>query len=438
MKKKKKKIIIGIVIVVALIAVISNLTRNKSNAINVNAEKVTAGDITEEVSASGWVQPQDRVNVTSEVTAEIIAVPVKEGQTVRKGDLLVLLDTVQLHTDVQQSRYSLDEMVARTEASKSLFNQAEEEYQRQQRLFERNLTSETAFKNAEYAYMNGKYGYEAMENQKKQAEARYSKAVDLLRKTRILSPMDGVVTYLDAEEGEIAAAQTPYTQGKTLMTISNLAAFEVEVDVDETEIIKVSKGQEAKIEVDAFPDTVFAGEVVEIGNTAVMTGVGTQEQSTNFKVKVLFKDTDVDIRPGMSATVDIVTNTKENILKVPYGSIVMRTLDADSLERSNKDSSTGVVAAALADTAGDKEVLSGGADKKDKKKTKELKGVFIVREGAAHFLPVETGIADQKDIEIVSGLTDADTVISGPFKTLRTLAEGDEVKIVETPTSGAL
>jgi HlyD family secretion protein len=438
MKKKSKKLLIFGVIIVAVAVVIINITSGGKKSIAVQAEEVVVKNLTEEVSASGWVQPETRVNITSQVTAEIIEVPIKEGQVVHKNDLLVLLDTVQLQKDVDQYRYSLNEMEARSEASRSLFRQAEEEFERQKQLFKSELTSETVYKNAEYAFLNNKYSYKAMVNQTKQARARYEKAVDNLDRTRIKAPMNGAVTFLDAEVGEIAAAQTAFTQGKTLMTISNLATFEVEVDVDETEIIKVKKGQKAKIEVDAYPDTVFSGEIVEVGNTAVVSGRGTTDQSTNFKVKVLFMDSNVDIKPGMSATVDIVTNEKIDVLTVPYGAIVMRSLDPDSLENAVAEPIEGVAYAADSSVIQDPNSSKNDEveKKKEKKEKKEMKGVFIVDDDKAKFIPVETGIADQKLIEITSGLAESDKVITGPYKTLRTIKNGEDVEVSEKKKSG--
>lgn len=442
MKSKKKKwLILGAVVVVAAIVVV-NIVGSRKDTTKVQTSEVEIIDIVEEVSASGYILPKTRVNITSEVTAEIIAMPIRDGQTVYRGELLVLLDTVQLQKDVDQYRYSFEEITARTSASESAFMQAENEYERQKELFEKKLTSDTEYENAEYTFLNRKYSYEAMLSQTKQTRAGYEKALDQLNKTRIETPMDGVITYLDAEIGEIAAAQTAFTQGKVLMTISNLSVFEAEVDVDETEIIKVRMGQEAKIEVDAFPDTVFTGEVAEIGNTAVQSGGG-NEQSTNFKVKVLFMDTNVSIRPGMSATVDIVTNTRENALSVPYGAIVMRSLDSDSLAEAEGKTSEGLVQSAHAATidedstdvtadsvnVAEEEPESDDKGEKtgEKSEKKEVKGVFVVRDSEAIFVQVETGIADQKSIEVLSGLNDEDVVVTGPFKTLRTLKSGDEI-----------
>lgn len=423
-KNKKLWMILGAIVVVAII--VGNVVTSGEKTTKVKTELVEIIDITEEVSASGYVQPQTKVNITAEVTAEIINIPVVDGQQIFKGDLLVLLDTVQLQKDVDQSRYSLNETNSRMEGARALFKQAEEEYERQKQLFERDLTSETVYTNAEYAFINNKYSLEAMVSQTKSARSRYEKALDYLSRTSISAPMDGVITYVDAEVGEIAPAQTAFTQGKTLMTISDMSSFEVEVDVDETEIIKIVLGQEAKIEIDAFIDTVFAGEVIEIGNTAVMSGLGTQDQATNFKVKVLFKDFNTLIRPGMSATVDIVTNVTVDALSVPYGAIVMRSLDADSLAKA--DDSGGLVSSAHAATTEDTLVVEEKPKKKGKKEKKEVKGVFIVKDGLAKFVPVETGIADQKSIEVVMGVNESDTVITGPFKTLRSIKSGDKIE----------
>jgi len=423
MKLKKKTYLIGGAIFILVIIIIVNVVGSRKKMTSVQAEGIKKKDVVEEVSASGWIQPKTRVNITAEVNAEIIAISVKEGESVTKGQLLIQLDTVQLQKDVDNYHYSLNELKARTEAGKSAFLQSEEEYNRQKQLFDKKLTSETLFKNSEYAYMSNKYNYEAMLSQTKQGEALYGKAEDNLGKTRILAPMDGVLTFLDAEVGEIAQAQTAFTQGKTLMTISNLAAFEVEVDVDETEITKIGKGQKAKIEADAFPDSVFLGEVIEIGNTAVTNNAG-QDQSTNFKVKVLFNENNQNIRPGMSATVDIITNTREKVLTVPYGAIVMR-LPKDTVEAGSnaKTSGTADAQAALAGSADSNE-----SEGKEKEKEKELKGVFIIKDGKAKFAVVETGVADQKNIEVISGVAESDSVITGPFKTLRSLKNGENIK----------
>lgn len=438
MTKKKLLIILGAVVVVVI--VVLNLTKSSEKTTEVQAEVAAKRELTETVSASGRIQPQTKVNITSEVTGEIMDLKVKEGDQVRLGQLLIVLDTVTLRTEVDQGKYALTEAEARLEGSKANYDQALEEYQREDKLFAENHSSEKAHSNAKYAYLNAKAAHEAAQAQAKQLEARYAQRLEDFSKAKIVAPMPGIVTYVDCEVGEIAPAQTAYTQGKTLMTISNLDVFEVEVEVDETEINKLERAQSADIEVDAFPDTVFAGEVVEIGNTAVLTGMGTQDQSTNFKVKVIFNDPNVRIRPGMSATVDIITDREIDILSVPYSAIVMRALDVDSLERARAAEASGDKASVVSEVQAAEEEKLKAADSskvtetdssKADVKREELKGVFVIREGKARFVTVETGIADQKNISILTNLNDGDSVITGPYRVLRTIKDGDGVEIMK-------
>ena len=456
--KTKKTLLIVLGGVAAIVVIVYSLkVSGGPPSTEVQVDLVKIGDVSEKVSATGRIQPQTKVDITSQVSAEIVGLYVNEGDRVNKGDLLIQLDRVQLSSDVQQMQYSLDDITARAEAARVRRDQDKEEYERQKKLFERNLTSETDFTNAKYAAENSAANYTSLLSQVKTQKARLEKAKDSLDKTKIVSPMDGVVTFLNAEVGEIAQAQTSFTQGKTLMTISDLSVFEVEVDVDETEIAKIDIGQPSDIEVDAFADSVFKGHVVEIGNSAILQGQGTQEFSINFRVKVRFEPTTARIRPGMSASVDITTSTAHNTPLVPYAAIVMRELPEDSLEKSassKDDSSDGVFvsdanAAEVDDsdlntnasdgadnTASDKtdaDKTDAGATAADKSTVKGEKkkrtGVFVLRDGEAHFVAVKTGIADEKNIVALSGLQEGDTVISGSFKTLRELEEGDAVKI---------
>lgn len=435
MKKKTILIILGAVVVVALVAI--NLLKDDKSGTKVKAAEVTARKITELVSASGRIQPKTKVDITSQINGEIIALLVREGDRVNQGQLLVVLDTVQLRSDLDRAEYSLNEVKARASGAEATYDQAKEEFERQQRLFDSKLTSETAYKNAKYAYLNAKASLEASKAQSDQFQAAYEKQLDNLSKAKIVSPMPGVITYLDVEVGEIAAAQTAFTQGKTLMTVANLDVFEVEVEVDETEIAKVDLNQQARIEVDAFPDTAYSGQVVEIGNTALTSGTGTQNVSTNFRVKVVFNQPNKQIRPGMSATVDITTAERSDVATVPFSSIVMRTLDLDSLEmaRTNagSDSDGGVNVVHAAEN--EEEAPATNGDEEDTKR-KEYKGVFIIRDSKAVFMPVETGIADHQNIQVLSGLQTGDSVIAGPYSVLRSVEDGDEVIPEDTKKNG--
>ncbi len=427
-RKKKLLLIVGGIVVVAVI-VILNFTMSTSNGISVQADTVKSRNLVENVSASGRIQPQTKVNITSQVNGEIINLSAREGDNVKTGDLLVVLDTVQLRSNLDQALYAVNEVNALLSGSKTALEEAEEEFNRQKRLFENNLTSETMYKNSQYAFQKAKSSREAAQAQAQRAQAEYEKQLDYLSKAKIVAPMPGVITFLDCEVGEIAAAQTAYTQGKTLMTISNLNVFEVEVEVDETEITKVELSQEVDIEVDAFPDTTFKGQVVEIGNTAIVSGYGTQDQSTNFKVKVIFNDPNVKIRPGMSATVDITTAHCDDVLSIPYSAVVMRSLNPDSLERVSTGDTTQpdskVVSEVQAAENTERDSLASNEDVE----RKEFKGVFVIKDAKVQFVQIETGIADQKNIEITSGLTDGDSIVSGPYRVLRTIKDGDMVKI---------
>lgn len=428
MKNKKLLWIILGVVVIGGFGVIS-LMKKSNGAVAATTTPVQRQDLVEKVSASGRIQPKTKVDITSEINGEIIALPVKEGQYVRPGDLLVVLDTVQIKADVEQAKFSLDETKARLNGAKASFDQAQEEFDRQQRLFDKSLTSETALRDAKYALANAKANYEGYDAATRRLQAAFDKELDYLSKAKITAPMAGVISYLDCEVGEIAAAQTSFTQGKTLMTIADLSVFEVEVEVDETEINKVLMGQTAEIDVDAFPDTNFAGQVTEIGNTAITTGMGTQDQSTNFSVKVMFVDPGVELRPGMSADVDITTATRDDVVAVPFSAVVMRSYDLDSLERSrNASPESGSVVNEVQAAENDNGEMKPKTEGDNGEERKELKGVFVVRDGVARFVPVETGVAGKKDIEITNGLEATDTVISGPYRVLRTIKDGDKVE----------
>lgn len=427
----KKTILIILAVVVVGVLVVVSLTRDTEKGIMVRAAEVENLELVEIVSASGRIQPQTKVDITSQINGEIIDLLVREGDRVQRGDLLVVLDTVQLRSDLDQALYSLNGVKARLAGEKARLEQAQEEFERQERLYADKLTSEQEFKNAKYAYLNAEASYQSTKASMDQAQAQYEKQMDNLSKATIAAPMAGVITYLDAEVGEIAAAQTAFTQGKTLMTVSNLDVFEVEVEVDETEIAKVALNQDAEIEVDAFPEETFPGEVVEIGNTAITSQTGSQDLSTNFRVKVIFKEPKRAIKPGMSATVDITTAKRDDVPSVPFSAVVMRTLDLDSLKQARAAEAAGeespnAVHAAEHEEDGDTTAAMNEAE--EETEPEELKGVFVIREGKARFVPVETGIADHQNIEVVSGLEPGDSVIAGPYSVLRSVEDGDNVR----------
>ena len=434
MNKFGKRFYIILVLIIVIIAVGLKFTMDSNEeATSVQADLAYKDAISEIVTASGRVQPKTKVDITSEVSAEIVKLFVKEGDFVTKGTPLLMLDTIQYKSDANQAKYSLDEIKARAAAAKAQLNKDKKEFDRQSSLFTKGLSSETLLTDATFAYENSKANYDATLAQVKTIDARLNKALDNLSKTFIKAPMDGVIIYMSAEVGEIAQAQTSFTQGKTLMTIADLAVFEVEVEIDETQIANVQLNQDVEIRVDAFDDSTFTGKVAEIGNSATMSGQGTEEFTTAFKVIVNFNETDVVIRPGMSATVDITTNSNKDALLIPYASVVSREFDPDSLankdsmaKTENKDSNVAYAATGATD---DDEV----APKKNKKKHEKIKkrGVYVIENGKAVFKEIKTGIADERNIVALEGINPGDTIISGSFKTLRILKDGDAVSVDE-------
>lgn len=422
-KRKRRLLIAGISIIAVVITILIFLNGSDGEIATVQADLAYIDDLTECVTASGRIQPQTKVDITAEISAQIIEVFVSEGDRISKRQPLIVLDTIQFKSDVAQARFSLDEILARAEAARAQYEKDSLEFERQKRLYSRQLISETEYTNTRLSIDNARAIYQAMLAQVNTGRARLEKVEDNLTKTCITAPMSGTVSYLNAEVGEIAQAQTSYTQGKILMTIADLSVFEVEVDVDETEIAKVMIGQPVEIRIDAFRDTSFAGTVVEIGNSARIEGEGTNNYTTNFPVTIRFNESHLDIRPGMSATVDITSATAENVLLIPYASLIDREFDTDSLIENDK----------INGPNGDADSgLTNSPEIKYRKNNKIKKsGVFVIQNETARFTEVATGLADDYHVVALSGINPGDTIVSGTFKTLRDLEDGDAVVIDE-------
>jgi HlyD family secretion protein len=400
--KKRSKIIIGLVVIaIILVIVLLNLSRSGEKVYKVEVDKVKKGDIASIVTGSGKVQAKKDVKISATVPGVIISLPVKDGDWVKRGQLLVQIDPSEYKSAAAQATAQLN-------SAKANFDQTELVFERQKKLFEKNLTSKEQYDASMTEYNIAKAQYD-------QSSASLRQANDLLAKTTITAPMDGKITELMKKEGEMVTGAT-YNPTE-IMTISDISLFEVEVEVDETDIAEVKLDQEAKIKIDAFPDTVFNGEVSEIGNTAKITGYGTQDQVVNFLVKVLLLDEVNGVKPGMSASVDITTASHKDVLQIPIAAVVMREEKKDTLNTKSKEGK----ATALAS--------SSEEEKNNKKKKKELDGVFLVEKSKAKFIPIKSGISDQQNIEIVTGLKENDQIITGSYKILRTLKDGDKIKI---------
>lgn len=408
--KTKTKIFIGAgagLVIVALVLV--NLKRSSSSEIKVEAEKLKRTDIVSIVTANGKIKPRTDVKISANISAQIIELPVEEGDRIHRGQLLVRLDPGRYRAAVDQAK-------AQLKLEKANLDQAEQNFNRIKPLFEKNLASQEQYDQSATQLSVVRARHEAAQHNLEQAE-------DDLSKTIINSPIDGIVSELRAEKGETVIPGTMNNPGTVIMTVSDLSAIEVEVDVDETDIALVKVDQTAEVSVDAFRDTTFRGRVIEVGSAALAPGAGLgQEQVTNFRVKILLLDKVAGIKPGMTATADITTAERKNVLAVPIQAVVLRDSSAlvKAKEKDKKDSG------AFASTPASAPPSNGSSKKK-----KELEGVFVIRDGKAVFVPVSVGIADQTNIEVLSGLQEGDMIITGSYKTLRTLENEAKVKTEE-------
>ncbi len=420
-KSRKKLYIIGGIVLVAAILVVANLTRSSEKAEKVKTAKAKQGRIVSLVNATGKVQPRTEVKISANVSGEIVSMPVIEGQRVAKGDLLIQIDARTYEAQLRSSEAGYEAAKANLAYEQASAREAELTYNRIKALFDKNLASQQEFDAAETRYHTSTASFESAEARLKQAKASVDQARESLGYTKITAPIDGYVTNLPTELGEIVMGSLNY-QASVIMVISDLSVIEVEVEVDETDISNVGLGQPVKIELDAFPDTTFAGRVSQIGNTAQVTGMGTQDQVTNFLVTILVVDTVPNIKPGMTATCDITTDERDGVINVPIGAVVLRDealLKKDKKPGSSDEGSAGATALSGTETSG---------DSVSNEKKKPLEGVFVVRDGRAAFVQVETGIADQQNIEIISGVQPTDVVIVGPFRTLRELEDGEKIE----------
>lgn len=404
MSVTRKIFIFVIVAVIITVMVILNIKKTSSRVLEVTAEKIKRGNITQVISGSGKVQPEVDVRISARISAEIINLPIQEGDYVKKGDLLVELDRQRYEAAVVQYSSNLKSAQASLIKAQADFNRVKD-------LFEKNLSSQA---NLDAARADLLYAEANVE----QAQAALSQAEDDLSKTIINAPIDGVVTKLNKEQGEIALGSQ--FQAEVIMTVADLSKMEVVAEIDENDVVLVSLSDKAKIEVDAVPDTHFIGRVTEIAHSATTRGLGTQEEVTNFEVNIAIASDVTKLRPGMSATVDIETETRNDVLYVPIQAITVRAVSIEEPATTTESKKTKAKQKNLD--------VSGNDGAKDDKELPEV--VFIVQDNFAKMVPVKTGISSDTDMEIVEGLSDDAMVITGSFKALSTLLkDGMEVKV---------
>jgi HlyD family secretion protein len=403
-KKSKKKIIVFSIIgtVIVALGLVVFLGSKKEPVLPVQVEKVTRRSITQVVTATGKIQPEVQVKISPEVSGEIVALPVKEGQRVKKGELLL-----KIKPDVYVALR--DQYAAGLLQVKSNLSRTEPEFKRFESLYKKGLVSESEFDQARASFESSKAAYA-------QAKASLDQAEENLRKTTVSAPMDGTVSQLNSELGERVLGTSQF-QGTDVMTIADLSRMEARVDVSENDVVLVSVGDTARISVDAFPQRKVNAIVYEIANTAKSKGLGTQEEVTNFEVKMRVVDTGITLRPGMSMTADVETETKQGVITVPIQSVTTR-MPKTEVKEGEGDGQQGAVVAA------------SQAKSKSEAKAKEI--VFAVDNGVVKAVPVKRGISNDTYVEITEGVTEGMEVVSGSYKAInRELEDGAKVRVEE-------
>jgi HlyD family secretion protein len=450
--KTWKKIALGVGVVVVLAGIVGfTVHQSRKNVVTVQTAKVQRQDLAAVVSASGEIKPKTYVNIGANAFGKIVKLYVKEGDRVKKGQMLAQLENVQSTADVAATKASVQSSETDALAAQAALNTAladlnrakadidrnKLDWERAQGLYKEQLIAKSEYDSRKNAYETAVAGMaqaEARVAQSKaqldsaqkhvnQSRANLTRVSDVLDKTSYEAPFDGVITNLPVREGETVVIGIQNSPGSTLMTIADMSVITSEVKVDETDIVNVQIGQRADITIDAIPKKVFHGIVSEIGNNAIVrsTGVATAQQTTtseeakDFKVVVTLQDAPDDLRPGLSSTAKITTATRTHALTIPIQALTIRR-KADLV--TAPDNKRTVQAAAPTEAAKEKE--------KDKD---EIQGVFVVRNKKLEFVPVETGVSGTTDVEVVKGPQEGDEIVIGSYKVLRTVRPGTGVKV---------
>lgn len=425
MKKKTVYYLLGgvIVLIVVLLALSkTGALGSKEKGKEVEISQVSDMDIIETVSATGKIQPEIEVKISSEVSGEIIELPVKEGQVVKKGDLLVRINPDLYTSGLNRSVASLSGTKAGLSQADAQFKEAKASYDRNKKLFEKGIISKSDWDKAVSSYEVAQANKQSAYYNVQSASATVNEAKDNLGRTTIYAPADGTISSLGVELGERVLGTQQMT-GTELLRVANLNNMEVEVDVNENDIVKINVGDSAKVEVDAYLKKEFKGIVTSISNSA--STALTADQVTNFKVKVrILKESYADLlegkpasyspfRPGMTATVDIITKRKDNVLAVPISSVIVKT-DTSATAKP-----------VVVQNVDDKNT---NQDQKAPKSEKKFECVFVKVGDKAKIRVIKTGIQDDTNIEVSSGLKKGDVVIVGPYSTVtKDLNSGDLV-----------
>jgi HlyD family secretion protein len=427
--RRKKQIIYGSIGLVVLCIIASIIWSKREKPIPVTTEAAIRKTIVQTVSATGKIQPEVEVKISPEVAGEIIELPVEDGMRVKKGDLLLKIKPDSYKALVEQQEAAISTAKATNLQQKATMMKTEHDLKRAEDLFNKKLISEQEYNAAQAAYDVAKNTYESSLHEIERAEAGSSQARDQLSKTTIYSPIDGTITILNSKLGERLVATGQFA-GTEVMRVADLGHMEARVDVNENDVVNVKLGDKAEVKIDAYGDRKFNGTVYQIGNTGKTTGSGTQEEVTNFEVKIRIEDHDVVLKPALSCTADIHTNEVKDVVAVPMQAVTIRTGETNLSPEEIEKKKQKVTQRDKGDN--NAEFVNERAEKAAQKEEREklVKVVFLKKGNKAQMAKVTTGISDDTYTEIKSGIQAGDEVISGSYSAIsRKLKEGAKVAL---------
>src|SRR5262245_50176492 len=435
-KKKRLFLLIGLAVLVLIALVAMMRSRNKEKAIPVTTDKAFRKAVTQLVTATGKIEPEVEVKIAPEVSGEIIDIPIKEGQVVRKGQLILRIKPDQYQAQVESQQAALNGARAATVRNQAELEKAQTDHDRAKSLYEKGLMSAADWKTAQTQFNVAKAALESSRFDVQRAEGALRQINDALSKTTIYSPADGSISSLTSRVGERVVGTVQFA-GTEVMRIANLNNMEARVNVNENDIVNVHVGDTTQIMVDAYPDRKIKGVVREIASTAITRNAGSQEEVTNFEVKISIPDHSVQLRPGMSATADIETATVPNAVVVPIQAVTVRSTDSDLSPEERERQTAQAQAREKDDNRAD--VTNETLEKQKAREAREklMRVVFIKNGDKVRMQKVETGIADSTFIEIRSGVKPGDEVVSGSYTAVsRRLKDGAKVGIEKQGAKG--
>jgi HlyD family secretion protein len=403
----KTRVAILVVVLAAAGFGIWKWTHRGPKPVDVQTAVVARADLQAKVTANGKIQAQRKVDISATIAGQITHLAVREGDRVAKGQFLLQIDPVSPRATARSSEASMQALLREVDSARATLAQARLDIVRAEANFQARIIPEMEVQRARTAVATAEAALSAAERRVEQARAMLEGARDNLSKTVVRSPIEGIVTARRVEEGEVAVVGVLNQPGTVLLTISDMSVVEAEVEVDETSIPSVKVGQEALVRVDAYPNRTFTGMVTEVGNSPILNATGATTQAIKFRVKIQIKDPPPDIKPGLSVQADILTGFRPQALVVPIQALVVRDIERKP----------------------------GQAPKLGEPRDEE--GVYLMEDGKARFQAVKTGLLGELSIEVVSGLRGGETIITGPFKSLRTLKHGDPVKLEKPKKDGA-